>query len=94
LSFFSEEYRSVLNLCGKRSGRDTDKASEAGITPFSPASGIVSFKEARLIIKCKKLFKTHLKSEDFIDKSIVSKWYSENDLHYMFVAEIENIWAK
>ena len=30
LSFFQEEYRKALNLCGTKSGRDCDKDKEAG----------------------------------------------------------------
>ena len=33
LSFFKEEYRKALNLCGTKSGRDCDKDKEAGLTP-------------------------------------------------------------
>ena len=33
LSFFGEEYRDALKICGSRSGRDTDKVAEAGLTP-------------------------------------------------------------
>ena len=31
LSLFDEKYRSALNLCGKKSGRDGDKLTEAGL---------------------------------------------------------------
>ena len=31
LSFFKEDYRKVLNLCGSKSGRDCDKDKEAGL---------------------------------------------------------------
>ena len=33
LSFFTEAYRPALRLCGSKSGRDTDKLAEAGLTP-------------------------------------------------------------
>ena len=33
LSFFPEQYRKALNICGTKSGRDTDKVKEAGLTP-------------------------------------------------------------
>ena len=35
LSFFSEEYRDALKLCGRVSGRDCDKIAEAGYTPMA-----------------------------------------------------------
>ena len=92
LSFFTEEYRNTLTLCGTKSGKDIDKAKEAGITPYSPDENCVSFKEARLVIKCKKLYKSLLSKDCFIDKSILPKWYNDEDFHYVYIAEIENIW--
>lgn len=94
LAFFNEEYRKALTICGTKSGRDIDKAKEAGITPYAPTDDCVAFKEARLVIKCKKLYKSLLTEDGFIDKSILPKWYKDGDLHYVYIAEIENIWKK
>lgn len=94
LSFFNESYRKALTLCGTKSGREIDKAKEAELTPYEPSENCVAFKEARLVIKCRKLYKSLLKEEDFIEKSILPKWYEAGDLHYMYVAEIENIWVE
>mgnify|MGYP003314215432 CR=1 FL=1 len=94
LSFFTEEYRKALTLCGTKSGKDTDKAKEAGITPYSPTEDSVAFTEARLVLKCKKLYKSLLNEESFIDKSIIPAWYKDGDFHYAYVAEIENIWKE
>lgn len=94
LSFFKEEYRNALTICGTKSGKDIDKAKEAGITPFAPTEDCVAFKEARLIIKCKKLYKSLLNEDNFIDKDIIPKWYKDGDFHYIYVAEIENIWEE
>ena len=33
ISFFPEEYRKALSLCGSVSGRDRDKIAEAGLPP-------------------------------------------------------------
>lgn len=92
LSFFPEQYRKALNICGTKSGRDTDKVKEAGLTPYSPSGGIVSFKEARLVMKCRKLYKGKLDKDAFIDKEILPKWYPGGDLHYVYIAEIEKLW--
>ena len=45
VSFFSEEYRQALNVCGSKSGRDCDKEKEAGLTPYY-TDGTTSFEEA------------------------------------------------
>ena len=43
LSFFNEQYRSALKLCGTKSGKEIDKAKAAGITPFEPSPGMRCF---------------------------------------------------
>jgi flavin reductase (DIM6/NTAB) family NADH-FMN oxidoreductase RutF len=51
LSFFTERYRSVLQFCGSRSGRDCDKVAETGLTVMETERGNVIFEEARLVAR-------------------------------------------
>ena len=55
ISFFDKSYRKALNICGTVSGRDTDKVKQAGLTP-TETDGTVSFKEASMVLVCKKMF--------------------------------------
>jgi len=89
LSFFSERYRKALTLCGSTSGRDTDKIAEAGLTPQETESGEISFKEARLVLECRKLYFQDIDPAHFIDSSI-EKMY-DNDYHRMYIGEITGI---
>jgi flavin reductase (DIM6/NTAB) family NADH-FMN oxidoreductase RutF len=34
ISFLPEKYRDALRICGTKSGRDTDKLAEAGLTSY------------------------------------------------------------
>ncbi len=88
LSFFDESQRKTLNFCGSNSGRDCDKAAEAGLTPFSTESGSVAFEEARLVLECKKLYFQDINPEHFLDESIDTKYYPEKDYHRMYVGEV------
>jgi len=66
LSFFCEEYRDVLRLCGQTSGRDADKAKLCSLTPVFDANEngrAVWFKEARLTITGKILYSSSLTKE-------------------------------
>jgi len=92
LSFFSEKYRKALTLCGTKSGRDIDKAKEAGITPEETENGTVYFKEARLVFECRKLYFHDIDPSHFLDGSI-QKMY-DNDYHRMYVGEITGIRKK
>ena len=96
LSFLSPQYRKALNICGSVSGRDTDKAAQAGLTPFAAEHGGMAFEEARLILECRKLYADFLEAEHFTDKRPLEKWYGEKEggLHKMYVGEILSAWEK
>ena len=92
LSFFDESYRSALNICGEKSGRDIDKASAAGLTPVffqgSPINGALSFKEARETIICKKLYAHDLDPTLFLAPESIEKHYNGGNYHCMYIGEI------
>lgn len=94
LTFFEEKYRDVLKVMGTKSGRDMNKMKNSGLTPFETENSSIAFKEARLILECKKLYATDIKSEDFVEKEIDTKVYFGKDYHKMYIGEIVNIWVK
>lgn len=94
LSFFSEEYRKALQICGTLSGREVNKAEKAGLIPWVTDSGNMTFREARLVLECKKLFADFIDPEAFLDRELLQKWYPEKDYHKMYVAEIIKAWKK
>lgn len=89
LNFFSEEYRPALALCGSKSGREVDKVKETGLTPVVTPEGTY-FKEARLVLCCKKLYSQFLDPACFIDPSIQNN-YPGKDYHKMFIGEIVKV---
>lgn len=94
LSFFGEQYRRALNVCGSVSGRDTDKVKESGLTPYFTEAGNPAFEEASLVLECRKLYVDFLKGEAFVDSKIVDAQYRQKDFHKMYVVEIVNAWVK
>lgn len=92
LSFFGEEYREALNICGSRSGRDTDKVKETGLTPVD-IDDAVYFNEASVVFICRKLYAQDLSLNNFIDKEI-ARTYSGTDLHRTYIGEIEKVLIK
>lgn len=94
LSFFTEDYRDALNLCGTKSGRDIDKAAEAGLTPTAGRlEGTTGFAEARLVIECRKLYFQDIDPKHFLDPDI-DRNYPQKDYHRMYVGEIVNCLVK
>lgn len=94
LSFFGEQYRDALKICGTKSGRDYDKVAETGLTPFETESGTVGFKEAELLLECRKLYAETLTEGNFIVKELAEKNYAAGDFHKMYVVEIVNAWER
>jgi len=94
LSFFNEEYKDVMKMLGSKSGRDTDKMKEAGLTYLEMPLGAPSFKEASLIIECRKLISQPIDTT-CISSPEVLDWYKEGPgTHHLFLGEIVNVWKK
>jgi flavin reductase (DIM6/NTAB) family NADH-FMN oxidoreductase RutF len=94
LSFFDEQYRKALQICGTKSGRNTNKVQEAGITPIATPAGSVAFGEAKMVLECRKLYSMPIDSASFIDKSLIGEHYPDKDFHIMYVGEIVNAYKK
>ena len=86
LSFFEERHRKAMTFIGTHSGRDTDKIRETGLTPVKE-NGLIYFKEARLVLACRKLYFQDISPERFLDPAI-NDMYSQKDYHRMYVGEI------
>ena len=91
LSFFDEDKKKALTYCGRNSGRDGDKLSEAGLNVTVSDKGIVEFEDAKITVIGKKLFAAEMKEADFIDKSLIDKNYPNKDYHTVYVCEIEEL---
>lgn len=90
LSFFDEEYKNALSICGTKSGRDTDKAKEANITPYF-IEDTTAFNEAKMIIICSKIYADVMNKENFIDKEADEKFYADKDYHTLYIGKIEKV---
>jgi flavin reductase (DIM6/NTAB) family NADH-FMN oxidoreductase RutF len=86
LSFFSEEYRGVLNYCGTTSGRDSNKVAETGLKPVFD-DGFICYEQARLVLQCRKLYYQDFTPDHFLEPKI-GELYPQKDYHRMYVGEI------
>ena len=93
LSFYGEEHRKALNICGSKSGRDCDKEKEAGLTPYY-TDGTTAFEEADMIFVCRKMYSQPMGPEYFTADWIDEKWYPAKDYHVMYMAEIVKVLVK
>lgn len=98
LSFFGDEMREALKICGTVSGRDHDKFAMAEITKRKledgsddAVSSAVFFDEARFVIVGRKIYTDTVKPECFADPDICASNYKDNDYHKMYVCRIEGV---
>ncbi len=94
LTFYDKSYKNILLKMGSVSGRNYNKMKDSGLTALATTNGSVAFKEARLIIECKKIYATAILEDGFKDKDILKSMYPVNDFHTMYVGEIVNVWMK
>ncbi|MFO7790075.1 MAG: flavin reductase family protein [Bacteroidota bacterium] len=94
ISFYEESQKDILKKMGTVSGRNFDKMDYEKLTPVATENGSVAFKEAYLIIECRKIYASVLDENDFVDKAIVEDMYPKKDYHTLYVGEITNVWKK
>lgn len=101
ICFFDEEYRQDLIYLGSHSGRDENKIDKIKLhIDFVDDQPI--YKEASLILICKKIYKGHIEQDGFIDKSIIDEFYkngsnhiyNNNSFHHVYVGEIVKVLSK
>ena len=80
-----------LNILGSKSGRNGDKIAETKLT-VGPSTVVAAptFKEAELIVECRKIYSDDFKPEHFLDKSFL-KNYPKEDYHRMYFGEVLHI---
>ena len=88
LTFFGEEYREALKLCGTVSGRDRDKIAEAGLTLRYDAEAPY-FDEAEMVMICRKIAAQDMDPAGFIDTSVEKHYH--NDYHRIYTGEITKV---
>jgi len=82
-----------LVFCGSKSGRDYDKAKETGLEPVSLFKDTVAFKQARLILVCRKLYTTDIDPKRFLDPK-TDIHYPKKDYHRVYIGEITRCLVK
>lgn len=90
LSFYPQEYKKALGYLGSHSGRDEDKVAAVGFERAGDEK-TVWFKEAKLVLICRKLYHAPITEEGFVDGNVVKECYPQKDFHEMYIGEIVKI---
>ncbi len=93
LTAFPEQYHAALQFCGAKSGKDvTEKTVAAGLTPCAAENiAAPAYREAELVIECRKSFRSDMKPEMFLNPDDVKNWYPASDFHRIYFGEIVQI---
>ena len=95
LSFFGEEYRKALALCGSKSGRDVDKVKECGLTLCYGAGDAPFFEEAEWVLVCRKLFVQDLEASCVTDERVLKSYTpAMGGWHRAYVGEVVEAYQK
>ena len=87
LSHFPASMKKALGYIGSHSGRDGDKAKDAGLTPVFDQD-TTYFEEADMVLICRKLYQAPLLEEGFADTGLIDFNYPKKDFHEMYIGEI------
>lgn len=87
MSFLGDSYREALTLCGKTSGRHTDKMKATGLIPFESPSGSIFYEQSKLMLECRKLYHSDIIPENFHVETINNN-YPQKDYHRMYIGEV------
>ncbi len=93
LTFFGEEWRKQLALCGSKSGRDVDKVKECGFTVKTADCGAPYFEEAELVLICRKRFAQDMDPAS-IPEDVKEQNYPAQDYHTIYIGEIIEVLQK
>lgn len=90
LCVFNSEYKKQLMQIGMKSGKDTDKIKESGLTPVF-YKNTTYFAEADKVFICKKIYNAPIVESGFVDKKLITDNYPKKDFHEMYIGEILEI---
>ncbi len=91
--FFPEKHRDILNLCGTTSGRDLNKMNIDGLNRIETPNRAIGFKEAKLILECRKIYYDNV-NPDLFQVFDIEKVYPAKDYHRFYIGEIVQVWQK
>jgi len=88
LCFLEDQHKNILQFCGTRSGKDTDKIAETGLQSLTTENGNIYYEQCKLVLECRKLYSDWLKEDKFLVDNLSGKNYPKKDFHKFYVGEI------
>lgn len=92
VSFYDEgpaARKALMEVFGRKSGRDCDKEKESGFTPALTPSGAVTYLEARCVLVCRRMAKV-----SFDDPAFQALPPIRKTKHTQYTAEVLEVWVR
>jgi flavin reductase (DIM6/NTAB) family NADH-FMN oxidoreductase RutF len=81
----------ILEICGSKSGRDTDKLTLCGLTAEAAnAVAAPRLKQASIVYECRVLYRDEM-SPGVIPRELDKKFYPAGDYHTIYVGEVLHV---
>jgi len=94
ITFFDEDHRSDLALCGTKSGRDIDKIKESNLEVIELENGI-TYKDFKRVYVCKKIYQAPFIQEGFVNnQESLDRYYKDEPFHNIYIGEIVAVYEK
>ena len=95
VSILPVELKKLMGYCGSKSGRDTDKIHDCGLTLAYGAGDAPYFEEAELVLVCKKLYAQDMDDSHVTDGGPVRRFYSGGEgWHRLYIGEVVEAYTK
>lgn len=82
-----------IKVFGTRSGRDTDKLAESGMSVAYTDGGVPYIAESQWVLVCRKLYVQEMKGDCLTDKG-PEKFYQGEGWHKMYIGEVVEAYAR
>ncbi|MCI8848084.1 MAG: flavin reductase family protein [Oscillibacter sp.] len=87
-----EAYQNARAFCGSKSGRETDKIKECGLTAAFRPDGAPYLEEAGLVLVCRKLYVQDLDASCVLDHGLIDPYYGKmGRWHRAYTGEIAEV---
>lgn len=94
VTFFEEDHKKDLVLCGTKSGRDIDKIKESNLEVIQLDNGI-TYKDFKRVYLCRKIYQAPFVKEGFINNDeALQKYYKDEPFHNVYIGEIVKVYEK
>ena len=95
VSVLAPEQQKIMAFCGSKSGRDTDKFAECGLSAAFGAENTPYVEQAECVLICKKIYVHDLDAAHVLDQSILRSYTpDQGGWHRVYIGEVLEAYRK